>query len=726
MKDRTHASRTRAWAVLVVATLAMFQLQLVMTPVANASSACNGAFSGNPSGTLALSASVPNGGSISAGQSITITASWDTSDWTSLDAYYNCFQLNGSAVGSLEYEEKPPTNDGSVVQTFSVPNSVADGDELCVRNRLSGQPAGGATTTQKGNEICWTVGGQPPPPPDVKISKAASSTSVTSGDSVTFTLTVENTGGDTATDVVVTDTIASGLQIAGTSGCNNGSPVSGQTVTCQLGSVAAGATESFTITVKALDGACPSVQNEATVSASNEPNANQNDNSSNTVTIDVSCPTPDVEVTKSASSTSVASGDSVTFTLVAENTGQATAKNVVVADTIPAGMTITAAAGCQISGQNVSCALGDINAGGSKSVQITVTATAGACPSVNNDATVTASNEPSGASGNNSSNVVTVGVTCPDPDVRIVKSSGAPATGVAPGDSFTYKLSVTNAGGADATGVQIEDTVPAGITITTVPANCSVSGQKLTCDLGTVAAGDTESVTITVEAAAEACPLITNRATVSATNELSANQGNNTSNDVTTLVNCEPPPPPEPGVSVRIVKTNDADRDGDYSDSEVARRPDADVPFLLVITNNGEDAWTITDLTDAFDGKTVNLLKDECADLKGVTLQPGESTTCNFTMNSYSPPADEQKDNTAAVCVENMAGSKSDCDNDDSRVRSRDVLGQTITPTKTPPGGTAFTGSQGILGFATIALVLLFLGSGLLWAGSRRRRPSEN
>ena len=124
MKDRTHASRTRAWAVLVVATLAMFQLQLVMTPVANASSACNGAFSGNPSGTLALSASVPNGGSISAGQSITITASWDTSDWTSLDAYYNCFLLNGSAVGSLEYEEKPPTNDGSVVQVFSVPNSV--------------------------------------------------------------------------------------------------------------------------------------------------------------------------------------------------------------------------------------------------------------------------------------------------------------------------------------------------------------------------------------------------------------------------------------------------------------------------------------------------------------------------------------------------------------------------------------------------------------------------
>jgi uncharacterized repeat protein (TIGR01451 family) len=294
---------------------------------------------------------------------------------------------------------------------------------------------------------------------------------------------------------------------------------------------------------------------------------------------------------------------------------------------------------------------------------------------------------------------------------------------VAPGDSFTYTITVTNVGGADATGVQIHDAIPTGLSIATYPANCAVSGQNLTCSLGTVAAGTSESVTITVEASEDACPMVTNRATVTADQD--SDPSNNTSDDVTTLVNCEPPPPPEPGISVRIQKTNDANRNGNYSDNEEAKRPDADVPFLLVITNNGEDAWTITDLTDSFDGRTINLLRDKCSELRGVVLQPGESATCNFTLNSYSPPADEAKDNTADICVENMTGSKTDCDNDDSRVRSAEVLGRTITPTKTPPGGTAFTGSEGTLGFGGIALGLLLLGSGLVWVGYRRRQQYD-
>ena len=38
------------------------------------------------------------------------------------------------------------------------------------------------------------------------------------------------------------------------------------------------------------------------------------------------------------------------------------------------------------------------------------------------------------------------------------------------------------------------------------------------------------------------------------------------------------------------------------------------------------------------------------------------------------------------------------------------------------PGGTAFTGLENVVPMGTIALVLVTGGSGLLWAGSRRRR----
>jgi hypothetical protein len=38
------------------------------------------------------------------------------------------------------------------------------------------------------------------------------------------------------------------------------------------------------------------------------------------------------------------------------------------------------------------------------------------------------------------------------------------------------------------------------------------------------------------------------------------------------------------------------------------------------------------------------------------------------------------------------------------------------------PGGTAFTGVENVVPIGAIALMLMTSGSGLLWAGSRRRR----
>ena len=158
---------------------------------------------------------------------------------------------------------------------------------------------------------------------------------------------------------------------------------------------------------------------------------------------------------------------------------------------------------------------------------------------------------------------------------------------------------------------------------------------------------------------------------------------------------------------------------------EAGRGAVADVRFRLVITNTGEDAWVITDLTDAFDDEEIDLLSGKCSELQGVTLQPGESVTCTFSLDAYSPPAGSPKDNVAEVCVESVSPSgTTDCDDDDSRVTSAEVLGQTVTPTptKTPPGGTAFTGAAAAIPLAGLALLFLTLGSGLLWIGGRRGR----
>ena len=48
-----------------------------------------------------------------------------------------------------------------------------------------------------------------------------------------------------------------------------------------------------------------------------------------------------------------------------------------------------------------------------------------------------------------------------------------------------------------------------------------------------------------------------------------------------------------------------------------------------------------------------------------------------------------------------------------------------MAPTTVTPGGTAFTGVENVVPIGAIALMLMTSGSGLLWAGSRRKRDES-
>jgi hypothetical protein len=47
---------------------------------------------------------------------------------------------------------------------------------------------------------------------------------------------------------------------------------------------------------------------------------------------------------------------------------------------------------------------------------------------------------------------------------------------------------------------------------------------------------------------------------------------------------------------------------------------------------------------------------------------------------------------------------------------------ETVSPTTVRPGKLAFTGIEDVVPIGALALTLVTTGSGLLWAGSRRRR----
>jgi uncharacterized repeat protein (TIGR01451 family) len=97
---------------------------------------------------------------------------------------------------------------------------------------------------------------------DLEISKADSPDPVTVGDNLTYTITVTNLGPDAATNVVVTDTLPSGVTFVSASpGCVHSAGV----VTCNLGNIPAG--DSVTITIVVTVTAPGTISNTATVTS---------------------------------------------------------------------------------------------------------------------------------------------------------------------------------------------------------------------------------------------------------------------------------------------------------------------------------------------------------------------------------------------------------------------------------------------------------------------------
>jgi hypothetical protein len=186
---------------------------------------CGGAFQGNPEGTLAKAATrdgaaLQDGAEIAPGDKITFTFTWSPLDWMglTLDKLVDCFELNGQAYPALDWQWKPINNTGSASHEITVP-ALNDGDQLCDRARLSGNPAPGNPSTQKSNGLCFTIGD------DGGSTTGSTTGETTTGESTTGeTTTGESTTGETTTGESTTGT----TEVASTTGQTTGTQVKGR------------------------------------------------------------------------------------------------------------------------------------------------------------------------------------------------------------------------------------------------------------------------------------------------------------------------------------------------------------------------------------------------------------------------------------------------------------------------------------------------------------------
>ena len=180
--------------------------------------------------------------------------------------------------------------------------------------------------------------------PNLTITKSHTG-NFTQGQTGTYTLTVSNTGASpTSGPIAVTDSLPSGLASTAATGTGWSCTPGGQSVTCTRSDpLAPGASyPPITLTVEVAANAPASVTNTAMVAGGGDVDSSNNSASDPTTIIAV----PDLTITKTHTGSFLQGQVGATYTLTVTNIGGGpTSSPVTVSDTLPAGLTPTAAAG---------------------------------------------------------------------------------------------------------------------------------------------------------------------------------------------------------------------------------------------------------------------------------------------------------------------------------------------------------------------------------------------
>ena len=230
------------------------------------------------------------------------------------------------------------------------------------------------TVTNVTLEIRWTATTPPMTPSesvtvgnstDLVVGQIVDDATPDEGDTVTFTITVTNSGPARATNVSIDDALPAGLT-AGTITPSQGSYTA---PTWTVGAIDAGSSAALTIQATVNAGTAGStITNTVTGITFDQVDSNATtDDLSEAVTIGNST---DLVIGKTVDDATPDEGDTVTFTVTVTNGGPARATNVSIDDALPAGLTAGTITPSQGSFTAPTWTIGTIDSGSSATLTI--------------------------------------------------------------------------------------------------------------------------------------------------------------------------------------------------------------------------------------------------------------------------------------------------------------------------------------------------------------------
>lgn len=369
--------------------------------------------------------------------------------------------------------------------------------------------------------------------PDLALAKTAAlqadndgSGDISAGDTLRYTLTLDNTGAAAANGIVIDDApdansaLVVGSVITGSGTVNIGNTAGDTTIQVAIPTLAAGDTaiiEYDTVIDSPLPAGVTEVVNQAVIESDELPPGISDDpdepGPDDPTVVPVNA-APDLSITKDEGGGGASPGDTVIYSLNYANNGNQDATGVVITETVPADTTFNTGASdpawsCGGTGAGSVCTLnvGPLTAGDGGTVAFAVDVDDPLAAGVDEVANTTdiaddGSNGPDPTPADNSdSDTTPISAT---PDLNLAKDDGG--VSAVPGDTVAFTLAWQNVGNQDATGVVLTDTVPADTTFNPgastagwacVPDNNA--GSACTLNIGTVSAGGSGSATFAVD-----------------------------------------------------------------------------------------------------------------------------------------------------------------------------------------------------------------------------------